>query len=577
MAIDSLTIYILTEQLQKELIGSRVNNVYQPEYTTLLLEIQTPDKELLGFHISTHPQYYHFHWQEIDNKKHIQTATSHQLQKILTGTKIKSIEQKNFDRIVHIKFKRYDEEYTLIIELMGRFSNIILTDKTDTILFAWRYVSIERSNYREITIGSQYKTPPPYPTKWNLFNLKEEQLHSLIDESSKEKTLKRLQKQTIYGISPLLHKELLYRIKEKKEEESKDLINHLWQEIENIRLSIQKKCFNFYLYRDEKQEVIAYSLLKLELYNDYNLEIFSDLNYLLTIYYQELEKQELQAKFYRKLRKSLENELKYLKKSITNLKKQLEVSERSEEFRHYGELIMSNLANITRGDKIAIVIDYYDVNQRKVEVKLDPLLTPVENAQYYFKRAKKSKRGRNKIIEQLKKFEQKYRELFNIQNELNIASSDLFALEKLQSKIENKLISKENRKRKTYKRNKIEIKPREYIISDGWQVLVGRDRKENDLLTHRYAKNNDIWFHALAVPGSHIILRRAGKKDMPSKRALEEAASIAAYYSRARHSEIVPVIYTEKRYVRKPRGSASGVAVCTHEKTLFVHPKLPDD
>jgi predicted ribosome quality control (RQC) complex YloA/Tae2 family protein len=241
-----------------------------------------------------------------------------------------------------------------------------------------------------------------------------------------------------------------------------------------------------------------------------------------------------------------------------------------------GEIITTHMTTLKRGQSQAKLPDPYAAAGGFVLISLDPRLSPAENAQRYFKRFRKAKAGLPKIQERLEQVRRRTEKLEEIRARLHQAGDDdqlikiRKALDRLGITITAPPISKQTRKAAVQK------KPLSFTLGQNWIVWVGRNNKENDHLTHHLAKAGDLWFHAQGVPGSHVILRREGRKDEPHKELLEEVACIAAHFSRARHSQTVPVVYTEKRYVRKPRGAAPGLVVIEREKTLFVKPWLPE-
>ena len=219
---------------------------------------------------------------------------------------------------------------------------------------------------------------------------------------------------------------------------------------------------------------------------------------------------------------------------------------------------------------------------RKHNIVLDPKLSPAENAQRYFKRSRKARAALPRVRQRIHRLEEEIEKLIALREDLT-RTSDEDRIRALADRL-NRLSDEpadQDQGRPGRGRSGGEAAPmraigRRYALPDGWQVLVGRNNKENDELTHRVARPDDLWLHAQGVPGSHVVIRRAGRKDAPGRRITELAAGLAAHFSRARHSGTVPVIVTEKRYVRKPRGAKPGTAVVEREKTLSVAPLSPE-
>jgi predicted ribosome quality control (RQC) complex YloA/Tae2 family protein len=245
---------------------------------------------------------------------------------------------------------------------------------------------------------------------------------------------------------------------------------------------------------------------------------------------------------------------------------ELEEAKTAADVRRKGELILAHLARISKGQTIVELISPEGDDQRKLRIALKAHLTPPENAAVYFKRAKKLEKKLSFLPGRL---EQLSKEEARLQKKLGLALSGTLALKT--AKAQGPAGQAESRP----DRWPTGISPRRFTSFDGWTMYVGRNNRENDYITFVLARPNDFWFHAQGVAGSHVILRREGRKSRPSKRCLEETASVAAYFSKGRTSQTVSVIYTEKKYVRKPRKAKAGMALHSHEKTLLVSPGLP--
>lgn len=272
----------------------------------------------------------------------------------------------------------------------------------------------------------------------------------------------------------------------------------------------------------------------------------------------ELERRRLSSK-------EIRARLTRLARTQRSLAKELADSERADDLRRIGEVILAHIGAVPKGAEEVKLPDPMYVD-RKLSVALKPRLTPAENAALYFKRARKLQKKRSFLperIEHLSKEEDRLRgDLERV-----LGGGPL-----KESKVHSKSGSPRGPRKDKWPTG---ISPRRFVSSDGWKIYVGRNNKENDYVTFVFAKPDDLWFHAHGVAGSHVVLRREGRKAQPSKRCIEETASVAAHFSKARTSQTVAVIYTEKRYVRKPRKGAAGTALYTHEKTVMVSPELP--
>ena len=276
------------------------------------------------------------------------------------------------------------------------------------------------------------------------------------------------------------------------------------------------------------------------------------------------------------VRRSLNEECKRLEKLVNNLLQDAAVSDQEDEFRKCGELLTANLAGVKFGQSEVVVKDLYQPDQGTVAIALNPTISPSENAERYFKRARKARDGREVIEQRLLKTEERSEKVREVRASIP-GDPDQDVMEKAYyACIRLGLIKPDKntgKHRNSKKKKRVEIHPRRFVTKDGSLVLVGRNNRENEMLT-KTASPDDIWLHARDISGSHVILKRGNKKEMPSRWTCYEAARVAAYFSKGRGSATVPVDYTERRYVRKMKDAGPGKVIFTHEKTLFVEPKL---
>jgi len=259
-------------------------------------------------------------------------------------------------------------------------------------------------------------------------------------------------------------------------------------------------------------------------------------------------------------------ELRRKRRAVAKVAAELESASMASELRRRGHLILTRQSDIRRGSSSVDVLDYDGVS--RVEIELDPSLTPAQNAQVLFRRARKAERRGERAPARLAELEDDAARLSELAERADRAS------EKEMSELESQLRPPSARRRPGAADESARY--RTYTVAGGWKVLVGRSNRDNDTLTHKIARPSDLWFHVRQVPGSHVILKRPDRNAEPDATAILEAAAIAAFHSKAGRSTRVPVCYTERRYVRKPRGAPPGLAVVTREKVVFVDPKLPE-
>jgi len=265
------------------------------------------------------------------------------------------------------------------------------------------------------------------------------------------------------------------------------------------------------------------------------------------------------------LRRSIRRLLRRKKRALDKVEREISDSARAEEYRHKGQLLLTRQRDVGRGQTTVELLDYD--NETVVEVDLDPAMTPARNAEVYFARARKAERRARRAPERRGELETRIGEL-----EARLAEVDEVARDRL-AELEDEFAPPE--RPRSHQGPGERARFRTYVVSGGWKVLVGKSNRDNDVLTHRIASPDDLWFHVRQSPGSHVVLRREGKKGEPQQQAILEAAAIAAFHSKARGSSGVSVSYAERRYVRKPRGAKPGLAVMSRENVVFVEPGLP--
>jgi predicted ribosome quality control (RQC) complex YloA/Tae2 family protein len=273
--------------------------------------------------------------------------------------------------------------------------------------------------------------------------------------------------------------------------------------------------------------------------------------------------------------RSLAREIKKWKKAELEAKRAAAEKEAAERFRKFGEIILANLRSVRKGLAEVHLPDAFSEGREEIVIPLEPRLSPNANAEAYFKKARKSLRRSELAHGNLDVARTRLEELSGLEKELGSDGITEKRLEEIKQLFKSGRPAGKTAGPVDEKAERLGIKPRRYIITDGWPVLVGRSAKENDILTHRYATPGDLWFHTRQAQGSHVVLKKGRKKTQVSKQAIIQAAAIAAHFSKARTSKHVPVSYTEKRYVKKVRKGAPGLCIMLREKVVFVDPALP--
>ena len=555
MAFDGLVTRAIVNELHDKLLLGKIDKIYHPEKNELVFLIHT-NKQKYKLYASVDTNHPGAYITDEDYQNPLQPSSFCMLlRKHLLSGRITSISQKQWERIIEIDFETRDEmgfnvNKRLIIEVMGKHSNIVLIDvTTGKIIDAIKRISIDVNRARQILPGMIYEYPPSQhkiaPTD--------------IDESffSEVKSPKDILN-SIQGISPLIAEELF---------ESPNPYNQLNSYLDAIEN--RKFCTKTYLKEDDTP--MDFHVIAVKSYEELKQIDFDTVSQTIEYYYSHRESSNRVRQKSTDLKKHLNTTLKklYLKKQ--KISEELLKAENSEKYRLYGELLTANIHAIKPGSSNVDVINYY--NGETVSIPLDKRYHPSKNAQMYFKKYSKAKTA---VVE-------KKLQLENTDDDINYLESVLSFVdmadttETIENIREELIESGFIRRRKLSKqpKKKPSINPYIYKSSDGFAIYAGRNNKENDILTTKKASKTDLWFHTKDIPGSHTILFTQGKK--PSDVAIFEAAAIAAYHSKGRQSENVPVDYTEIKYVKKPSGAKPGMVIFTNNKTVYVTPKLPSE
>ncbi|CAM3352222.1 NFACT family protein [Marinicrinis lubricantis] len=576
MATDGLFLYKLTHELAS-LTEGRINKIHQPADSDIVMQIRAAGKNVKLL-LSANPTYPRVHLTEKQYHNPLEAPMFCMLlRKHCEGGIIQSVEQPDLERVLKLHIRQRDElgdlsMKTVIIEIMGRHSNIILLDaKTNTVLDSIHHVTPAVSSYRIVMPGQPY-TQPPKQDKKDPFIASSAEILELLKQTANNEEKQSMSEWVVQqwkGISPLAAKELLYRsgIDEKRLVQTleplaaKDFAEKFTQFMQSLRAEPAFPCIKE---EPRKQKFVYYCIDLLHI--EGNVRTFATLSSLLEEYYGDKAERDTIKQKTGNLKRLLQNERNKNEKKIEKLKETLTDADHSEKYRIYGELLTASLHAIPRGSTEVEVVNYYDEEQAVISIALDPALSPAENAQRYFKRYSKAKNSVKVVQEQMKQAEEEIIYLDNLLQQLEYAS--LADVEEMREElIEQGYVrdrgSKQRRKKKSDKPKLLR-----FTSSEGIDIYVGKNNTQNDYLTNRVAGPADTWLHTKDIPGSHVVIRSQQFGDA----TLEEAAMLAAYYSQAKESSLVPVDYTFIRHVRKPSGAKPGFVIYDHQKTLFVTP-----
>ncbi len=565
MSFDSLALRIVTQELRDALIGGTIRHIEQANAQTLSFKIgRVPETHWLT--LSAHSVHARAHLIQKPPPGQKQSYLADFLTTHLRRGTITDIEQLGWDRILKITVQPVSDEpiqpspKAVITEMMGKHSNIILIDATDNrILESLKRIDETMSRHREILPGETY-TLPPQQSKVDPLTLDAAAFTELFDGQTDVSWRQLFNK--IDGFSPTLAKEVVARAVE----------TELWDAYQQVIAYFDPKNASPQLLMDG-DEPIAASPLSLQQFPNAASQAFNTMNDALAAYYDAITCKESIVSERSTLTQALTKQKNLLQRKTKALQTDLERAEKSEEYRIQGELILANLHAITRGQEQVELQNYYSPELEKLSIPLNPEQSPSENAQTYFKKYTKAKRGRSRIQQLISDLDadQETLELYVSK----LASADtLAALQKLRAEfIENGYLKAPQRGKQ--KQEVSEGPFRRYTSTNGFQMYVGKNSQSNDLLLRQIAKPSDMWLHAKQIHGSHVIIRNPeNRPDIPMPTLLQ-AAQLAAYYSKAHHASNVPVDYTWARYVVKRKGNVAGYVHYTREKTLYVEPAVP--
>ncbi|WP_027090964.1 Rqc2 family fibronectin-binding protein [Cohnella thermotolerans] len=568
MSLDGIVTRALVHELHA-LNGARIHKIYQPTDSEVVLHIrgQGFGKKLL---LSAHPSMPRIHFTE-------QTWTNPQeppmfcmlLRKHCEGGIIEQIRQDGMERIVWIDVRHRDELGDLTIkrlalEIMGRHSNLILLDPaTGTIHDSIRHVTPAISSYRVVMPGSPYVSPPPQG-KINPLEATEASFRAMLEtlgEEGGEPSVKALAGAIVgaySGVSPLLAKEIVFRAGDGGPDA-------LWNVFKEMTGEFARNRYEPTIAQTADGKTYFSAVRLTHLQGDERS--FPTMNECLESYYADKAERDLVRQRTTDLTRLLLNEMAKNEKKLEKLRETLAEADEADRFRRFGELLTAHLHQIERGDVRAEVTDYYEEDQPTIAIPLDPLLTPTENAQRYFRKYNKLKNSRAVVTEQIESAEAEIRYLESVLQGLETASPA--DIEEIREELAEQGYIRSRGPGKGMKKKKND-RPALlcYTSSEGVPIYVGKNNTQNDYVTNRLGQPSDTWLHTKDIPGSHVLIRGADFGET----TLHEAAMLAAYYSKAKESSRVPVDYTRIRLVRKPSGAKPGFVIYEGQKTLFVTP-----
>lgn len=567
MAFDGITIANIVHELNRNLLDGRINKIAQPETDELLLTIKTPGGQR-RLSISASASLPLIYLTE-GNKPSPMTAPNFcmLLRKHINNGRITKIWQPKLERIIHFEIEHLDElgdlcKKELIVEIMGKHSNIIFCNEDGTIIDSIKHVSSQMSSVREVLPGRTYFIPDTME-KSDPLSVSFAEFQRVLTE--KPMPLSKAVYTSFTGISPVVAEEICYLSGIDSaltpRELSEDLLTHLYRQFTLYFEEVSAGHFSpaIYYHGAEPKE---FSALPLTHFSQYIRKEYDSISRLLEDYYAEKNTLTRIRQKSVDLRRVVQTALERNRKKYDLQAKQLRDTENREKFKVYGELIHTYGYNLEPGAKKLEALNYY--TNEMITIPLDSTKTPQENALKYFEKYNKQKRTFEALTSLIEETRDDISYLESVSNALDIALSEDDLTQIKEELIESGYI----RRKFTKKKVKITSKPFHYLSSDGYHIYVGKNNLQNEELTFHFASGNDWWFHAKGIPGSHVIVKTNGE-ELPD-RTFEEAGKLAAYYSKNRGSEKIEIDYIEKKHVKKPKGGKPGFVVYYTNYSLMI-------
>ena len=573
MALDAVCLRAVIEELRPQLLDLRVDKVQQPSRDQVILLLRGSRRLLLNAGAGS-PR---IHFTELlrDNPAEPPMFCM-LLRKYLVGGRVESLTQPGMERSAELTLRVTDEfgresRRTLVLEAIGRRSNLILLDEERRIIDCLRRVDSEMSPERQVLPGLFYELPPTHE-KRPFTEGDEADFRAALAAANPERPADAFLLDTYFGLSPLVARELVFQAAGDSGKRVYELTEAqetaLWQAILALRQRVEDGDFQpICLYRDGKPAEFSYLPIRQygDLMENREMESFSAL---MDVFYESREREERTRQRGQDLIRSVTSARDRCRRKLAQQRQEYAKCQDRDQLRISGELITANLYRMERGQTKLTAENYYDPDCREITIPLDPLLTPQQNAAKYYKRYTKARTAEKYLTEQMALAERDEAYLESVLEELRQAETEQDFLDIRAELRENGFLKRSGKEKKELKRA---TKPREFRTSGGWRVLVGRNNRQNDQLTTKTADYRDLWLHTQKIHGSHVILCCQGQ-EVPEEDLLQ-AARLAAYFSQAKDSANVPVDCAAVRYVKKPAGARPGMVTYTNARTLYVTPE----
>lgn len=568
MALDGIYLYSLVYDLKKSILNCKIDKINQPEKDEVILTLRK-DRKNIKLLISASSKFPRIHLTNISKPNPLQAPMfTMVMRKYLIGGRITDITQLNGDRILQLHIESTDElgfdsKYILIVEIMGRHSNITLVRERDNkVMECIKHISADINTFRVLYPGVNY-VYPPNSNKLNPFNFSINDFNSYLnnnDISIDEEIFSRIFTGISKSLSISIYENLL---QDNNTINRENIFNFFKNFIKNLESS-----FNFKIYRNNEVFKDFHCIKLSNLENIYSSISFKNPSELLDEFFTVKDKQDRLLNRSTDLQRLISTNIDRCNNKTKKLKNILKECEEKETYKINGDLLTSYIYMLKKGLKEISLLNFYTDEEEYITITLDENKTPSENIQYLYKKYNKLKKSEESALEQLKKNEEELQYLNSVMTNILNCESYIEIDDIKKELIETGYLKFKN----TNKNNKKDksSKPIHLLSSDGIDIYIGKNNIQNDYLTLKFANKNHMWLHTKNIPGSHVILC----SDNPSDVALEEAGILAAYYSKAKNSTKVPVDYTKVKNLKKPNGSKPGMVIYHTNHTLYTEPSL---
>ena len=577
MPFDGITINCLVNELNNKLKGGRVDKIHQPERSEIVMHIRSlgGNYKLL---LCANPSF---------PRVHITTTTKENpssppmfcmlLRKHLSNGKIVGFEQVEFERIIKMNIESTDELgfkgiKTLVIEIMGKHSNIILIDTNGKILDSIYHVDLTVSSVRQVLPGLMYELPPSQG-KSNPLCADESDVKAVLKDGETE--LKNMIMSSFSGISPIVAAEIVYRstgssdtkgcdVNEAVRERTARSFVYMLNKIKNCEFSPTV------LTNAQSGKMMDFTSIDISLYETLaTSEKYETMSEALDGFYGKKALKEAMAQKSYDLLKFVNNNIDRCRKKLQIQNETLMKVKKRDKYKMYGDLITANIYRIVQGMESIEVENYYSETMEKIYVPLQKDLTPSQNAQKYYKRYNKDKTAEGETLKQKEMNEQEIDYLESVKVAIQNAEN-VTELNQIRDELTEQRYLRGRDKIRKNKKAPLPT-PMHYISSDGYDIYVGKNNLQNDYVTLKLSRSTDLWFHTKLIHGSHVLVKTTDAETVPDNTYIE-AATLAAYYSKARDGQNVPVDYTEVKNVKKPSGAKPGMVIYVNYNTIYTNP-----